>query len=129
MFISKGINQKKLLEFVSNFKKIGSLQQFGVIHNNELKVKFSVEPYDVNDIKQLFSVSKTFTSIAIGKAIDNGLLNIHDKVIKFFPCDNPSEYLSKMEIFHLITMTTGHDHCVMPDIASSNPIEIGRAHV
>ena len=123
MYISKEINQKKLLDFVEKFKEIGYLQQFGIIHNNELKLKFSINPYLESDNKQLFSVSKSFTSMAIGKAIDNGLLNIHDKVIKFFPVENPSENLKKMEVFHLITMTTGHDRCVMPLIACPNPVE------
>lgn len=124
MFIKEEINQKKVLEFVEKFKSIGSLQQFGIIQNDELKLKFAVSPYLESDVKQLFSVSKSVTSIAIGKAIDNGLLNIHDKVIKFFPVPNPSPRLAKMEVFHLITMTTGHDRCVMPLIgASSNPIQ------
>ena len=55
MFIDKGINQKKVLEFVHKFKEIGYLQQFAVVHNNELKIKFAVEPYKEEDIKQLFS--------------------------------------------------------------------------
>ena len=120
MFISKDINQKKILEFVEKFKEVGSLQQFGIYHNDELKIKFSINPYLESDSKQLFSVSKSFTSMAIGKAIDNGLLDIHDKVIKFFSVPNPSERLAKMEIFHLITMTTGHDRCVMPLIGTTN---------
>lgn len=124
MFFSSDINQKKILEFVEKFKKIGSLQQFGIIKDNELKVKFAVKPYETTDVKQLFSCSKSFTSMAIGKAIDNGLLDIHDKVIKFFPVENPSDRLAKMEILHLITMTTGHDRCIMPVIGmSDDPIK------
>ena len=124
MYFSSDINQKKIYEFVKKFKKIGHLQQFGIVKDNELKVKFAINPYEESDIKQLFSCSKSFTSMAIGKAIDNGLLDIHDKVIKFFPVINPSKRLAKMEVFHLITMTTGHDKCVMPIIgASDNPVK------
>ena len=61
MIISKNINQKALYEFVKKFKELGYLQQMGIIHKDELIMKFSIEPYEVTDVKQLFSISKTFT--------------------------------------------------------------------
>lgn len=126
MFIDKGINQKKVLEFVQKFKEIGYLQQFAVVHNNELKIKFAVEPYKEEDIKQLFSLSKTFTSMAIGKAVDEGKLRLDEKVIDIFPFfapQNPSENMKKMTVFNLLTMNTGHASCVMPQMCmNGNPI-------
>lgn len=126
MFIEKGINQKALLDFVNKFKKIGHLQQFAVVHKNELKIKFAVEPYIEEDIKQLFSLSKTFTSMAIGRAVDEGKLRLDEKIIDIFPFfapQNPSENLKKMTVFNLLTMNTGHTSCVMPQICmGGNPI-------
>ena len=127
MYVNKRINQKSMLKFVQKFKEIGSLQQFGLIHNNEVMVKFAVKPYEENDIKQLFSISKSFTAIAIGMAVDNRLIDIHDKVINFFPYNLPkviSENLAKMEIYHLLTMTTGHSECTMARMSMcSDPIK------
>ena len=60
----------------------------------------------------MYSVSKTFTSVAVGLAIDEGLLCLDDKVISFFPDDLPeevSENLAEMDIRSLLTMTCGHD--------------------
>lgn len=60
----------------------------------------------------LFSVSKTFTSIAVGMAINEGYIKLSDKVISFFPNDlpeKPSKNLKKMTIRDLLTMTGGHD--------------------
>ena len=60
----------------------------------------------------LNSVSKTFAATAIGFAVAEGKLKVTDKVISFFPDKLPaqvSENLKKMEIRHLLTMTTGHD--------------------
>ena len=122
MYISADVNQKKIYEFVEKFKKIGYLQQFGIIKDNEVKVKFSIKPYEVSDVKQLFSCSKSFTSMAIDKAIDNGLLDIHDKVIKFFPVSNPNPRLKEMEVYHLLTMTTGHDRCILKDICTASDL-------
>ena len=60
----------------------------------------------------LWSVSKTFTSIAVGMAIDEGKLNLKDKLVSFFPEDlpeNPSEYLKEITVRDLLTMSCGHD--------------------
>ncbi|WP_373494250.1 ChbG/HpnK family deacetylase [Aquiflexum sp.] len=65
-----------------------------------------------NKTHVLYSVSKTFTSTAIGFAIQEGLLNVSDKVISFFPDKLPKEIspdLQSLEIRHLLTMTVGHD--------------------
>ena len=60
----------------------------------------------------LNSVSKTFTCAAVGLAIDEGLINLEDKVISFFPDKLPetiSDNLAQMNIRHLLTMNTGHE--------------------
>jgi CubicO group peptidase (beta-lactamase class C family) len=60
----------------------------------------------------LWSISKTFTATAIAFCMAEGKLKVTDKVISFFPDKLPteiSENLKKMEIHHLLTMTTGHD--------------------
>lgn len=60
----------------------------------------------------LWSVSKTFTSMAVGFAIADGKLSLEDKVIDYFPRDLPeevSENLAAMTIRDLLTMNCGHD--------------------
>ncbi len=60
----------------------------------------------------MFSVSKTFTAIAVGLAINEGKLNLTNPVVKFFPDqlpDEPSDYLKAMTVRDLLTMTCGHD--------------------
>jgi hypothetical protein len=60
----------------------------------------------------LFSVSKSFTSMAIGLLVEAGQLSIDDQVISFFAAeelpDQVSDNLAAMRIRHLLTMTTGH---------------------
>lgn len=127
MILNKNVNQKALFEFVEKFKEIGYLQQMGIIHKDELILKFAVKPYELTDVKQLFSISKTFTSMAIGLAISEGKMKLHDKVVDYFrPLINGEidERLAKMEVFHLLTMTTGHDSCVMHKIGPTpNPVK------
>ncbi|MET7281203.1 serine hydrolase [Kribbella sp. NPDC005582] len=70
-------------------------------------------PYRLTDRHLLYSVSKSFTSTAIGLAVDAGLLSIDDKAVSFFgPEDLPetvSDNLAAMTVRHLLTMSTGHD--------------------
>lgn len=59
----------------------------------------------------LNSVSKTFTSTAVGLAIAEGKLSLEDKLVDLFPeyCpENPSEYLKEINVEHLLTMNCGH---------------------
>ncbi len=58
----------------------------------------------------LYSVSKSFTSTAVGFAISEGLMSAEDQVISFFPeflPDTVSEYLSELKVKHLLTMSVG----------------------
>ena len=60
----------------------------------------------------LNSVSKTFTSTAVGLAIAEGRLSLSDKVVDLFPDKLPadvSDNLKKVEVRHLLTMSGGHD--------------------
>jgi len=60
----------------------------------------------------LHSVSKTFTSMAVGLCIDEGYFKLDDPVISFFmdkAPENPSENLKKMTVRDLLTMNCGHE--------------------
>lgn len=68
----------------------------------------------------LFSATKTFTATAVGFAVDEGKLNVTDKVISFFPDKLPQQIspeLQKLEVRHLLTMSTGFDKNPGKDIA------------
>jgi CubicO group peptidase (beta-lactamase class C family) len=68
-------------------------------------------PYSAEAPHSLYSLSKSFTSTAIGLLIDEGKLRLDDKVLKFFPDDAPadaSDNLKAMRIRDLLCMATGH---------------------
>jgi CubicO group peptidase (beta-lactamase class C family) len=58
-----------------------------------------------------YSLSKSFTSTAVGLAIADGRLSLDDEVLKFFPEDapaQPSANLQSMRVRDLLRMATGH---------------------
>lgn len=68
-------------------------------------------PYAAELPHMLFSLSKSFTSSAVGLAVAEGLLTVDDPVISFFPDQLPgvvSDHLAGMQVRHLLTMSTGH---------------------
>lgn len=68
-------------------------------------------PYAPQYQHAMFSATKTFTSMAIGFAVQEGLLNIDDKVMSFFPellLDTIPPQLAKLTVKHLLTMSVGH---------------------
>ena len=68
-------------------------------------------PYGPELNHMLYSLSKSFTSTAIGFAVAEGKLKVEDRVTTFFPEDLPeqvSEYLAALRVKDLLTMSVGH---------------------
>ncbi len=68
---------------------------------------------EVERLHDVFSVSKSFTSTAIGLAQSQGLLSLDDKLYDFFPehaglCD--SEANRMITLRHLLTMSSGFEN-------------------
>ena len=88
-------------------------------HSEELHGIMVVQHGKVLEEKQLapdtahvlHSVSKTFTSTAVGFAISEGLLSLDDKIVDIFPesvPENASDTLKRVSIRNLLTMNSGH---------------------
>ncbi len=60
----------------------------------------------------MWSVSKTWTSVAVGFAVTENKLSVEDKVISFFPDDLPEtvpDNLAELRVKDLLTMSVGHE--------------------
>lgn len=68
-------------------------------------------PYSADRPHLLYSLTKSFTSVAVGLAIGDGLLSLDDRVVDVLPDHVPadvSEQGRRLTVHHLLTMTTGH---------------------
>lgn len=81
------------------------VKQIAVRQNGELIARHLFEPEDRPDV---WSVSKTFTSIAAGFAVAEGLFSLESRFSDYFP-----EYGSKSEITvsDALSLKTGHSGC------------------
>ena len=68
-------------------------------------------PYAADVPHVMYSLSKSFTSTAVGLVVNEGKLSLDDEVWKFFPEDAPAEpapNLKAMRVRDLLIMSTGH---------------------
>jgi CubicO group peptidase (beta-lactamase class C family) len=68
-------------------------------------------PYSSERPHLLYSLTKSFTSIAVGLAIADGLLALDDRVVDVLPDHVPrdvSEQGRRITVHHLLSMTAGH---------------------
>ena len=66
----------------------------------------------------VWSLSKSFTSTAVGLAIAEERFALADRVVDLLPDETPADIddrLSRMTVRHLLTMTTGHATESLPD--------------
>jgi CubicO group peptidase (beta-lactamase class C family) len=76
-------------------------------------------PHTAGRPHTMFSVSKSFTSTAVGIAAHEGLIALDDHVVDLLPDDapaDPGEHLRAMRVRDLLTMTTGHSASTMEGI-------------
>src|SRR5690606_23514679 len=109
----QGIDSPALLAFVEEAdQKIDSLHSLMVVRHGQVVAEGWWAPYQANAPHELYSLSKSFTSSAIGFAAKEGKLSVDDLVISFFPEDapeQPSANLKSMRIRDLLSMSAGHE--------------------
>ncbi|MDA0635135.1 serine hydrolase [Nonomuraea sp. MCN248] len=69
-------------------------------------------PYSAGRPHLLYSLTKSFTSVAVGLAIADGLLSLDDRVVDVLPDHVPagiSEQGRRITVHHLLSMTSGHN--------------------
>ena len=109
---AQGIASSAILAFVEAADRdIDSLHSLMLLRHGKVVAEGWWAPYAPELPHMLFSLSKSFTSSAIGLAVAEGLLTVDDRVLSFFPDEAPaevSENLAAMRVRDLLTMTTGH---------------------
>ena len=125
---SQGIASAAIQDFVTAVEQnIQSLHSFMLLRHGTVIAEGWWHPYRPEAPHVLFSLSKSFTSTAVGLAVADGLLSVEDPLLKFFPQEAPQKIdpnLAAMQVRHLLTMTTGHHEDTTERIMrASNPLK------
>ncbi|GAB3768094.1 hypothetical protein GCM10028818_01930 [Spirosoma horti] len=116
----QGVAPGGLLDFVNTIeaKKL-NVHSVMVLRHGQVVAEGWWAPYAPDLKHTLYSLSKSFTSTAVGMAIAEKRLTVEDKVVSFFPKDVPatiSDNLAAMRVKDLLTMSTGHDKDTTPSL-------------
>ena len=117
---TQGVASGGLLDFVNTVEKANlNLHSLMIVRHGQVVAEGWWAPYAPQLKHTLYSLSKSFTSTAVGMAVAEGKLTVEDKVISFFKADLPatiSDNLAAMRVKDLLTMSTGHDKEPTPNM-------------
>ncbi len=97
------------------YKKLNDLPNVDIHHlmvlrHDKVIGEMHAAPYRATDLHTLYSASKTVTAMAIGLAVDDGLLSIDDKMSKYLRDKMPATHspaLDSLTVRHVLMMAAG----------------------
>jgi CubicO group peptidase (beta-lactamase class C family) len=108
----QGISSEAIREFaLAADQQLKTLHSFMLVRHGNVVAEAWWKPQTAETSHVMHSLSKSFTSTAVGLAIEEGKLSLDDEVLKFFPEDapaEPSKNLKAMRVRDLMIMSTGH---------------------
>lgn len=110
----EGVSSRVLLDLYKAWGKLDSLNSFIIVRRGKVIAEHYYAPYRPETPHMLFSLTKSFTSLAIGFAEAEGLLSLDDPAVDHFPemtFKQDRTILKKITIRHLLTMSGGHQVC------------------
>ncbi|MFZ5495421.1 MAG: serine hydrolase domain-containing protein [Verrucomicrobiota bacterium] len=108
---SQGISSAGLLPLLDEAEvRAFGLHGLMILRHGKVVAEGWWAPYSADEPHMLFSLSKSFTATAVGLLQAEGRINIHDKLVSFFPDEVPadaSDNLQNMRLRDLLMMSTG----------------------
>ena len=105
-----GVQSGAIANFVDELQKLNYVHSFVLLKDGKLVAEGYWAPYDAETPHALYSLSKSFTSMAIGLAIQDGELTLEDRIADIFPEESAeiSEKYRSVTVRDLLTMRSGH---------------------
>ena len=105
-----GISSAAIRKLIADFKKSDvEVHSLMILRHGKVAFESWAYPFTPDMPHIMYSVSKSFTSTAIGFAIEEGLLTLETKLVDIFPDYNKEDdkNLQQLTVYHLLTMTAG----------------------
>ena len=113
---SVGISSKKVLEFIKILESYSfCTHNIIMARGDSIFTEIYYKPFNENFKHRMYSISKSFVSIAIGMAQEEGLLSLDDKMVEYFPeyvNETTSKLIKQTTIKDLLVMETGIQNCI-----------------
>lgn len=110
---AEGVSSEAIQKYIEQIDpNKHELHSYMLIRHGKVISEAWWKPYSADKVHSMYSVSKSWTSTAIGFAVTEKRLSVQDKVISFFPeyadlKDKP--FLQDLRVQDLLTMSVGHE--------------------
>jgi len=119
----EGVSSKAIRDWIKSYDTPKhELHSIMVLRHGKVIAEGWAKPYAANEKHTMYSVSKSWTSTAIGFLVDEGKLKVTDKVIDIFPeykDIQTNKYLNDISVKDLLTMSVGHKIEPLRSVVSS----------
>ncbi|MBR4235670.1 MAG: serine hydrolase [Clostridia bacterium] len=110
---SLGIASGSVVRFLDKMKTYEfPIHSYIVSRHGKIAAEGYTHPFGPNVKHRMYSVSKSFTSVAIGMLVTEGRLSLDDTAASFFPeyiPENPSPYTMRATVRDLLRMATPNE--------------------
>ena len=107
---SQGVPSEAISAFMDDLARNNlNMHSFLLVRNGKTLAECYWPFFNAEKKHRMYSVSKSFTSVAIGMMIDEGRISLDDKVADLFPeyiPANPHPFILQATIRHLLMMST-----------------------
>ncbi|UZQ86079.1 beta-lactamase family protein [Thermoclostridium stercorarium] len=108
-----GIPSKAVLNFIDELEYAGlCMHGFVMVRYGKVFAEAYYAPFHADFPHRMFSISKSFTSVAIGLLQEEGKLSINDRICDYFPDKLPAggvhPYIAKTTIRDMLRMASPH---------------------
>ena len=105
-----GISSENVKEYIESLEKKGLYTHDCIIaRGNRIAYEAYWKPFNENFLHRMYSVTKSFVSLAIGFLEQDGLISLDDKIAKYFPEEmkqQKDENFKNQTIRHMLMMST-----------------------
>ena len=105
-----GVSEQNIQKFLNELNRRGlNMHSVLMLRGNDIFFERYWAPFTANMPHRMYSVTKSFVSVAIGCLLDEGKISLDDPIVKYFPDklpENLSPYMAEQTIRHMLMMST-----------------------
>ncbi|MCF0131763.1 MAG: beta-lactamase family protein [Pseudobutyrivibrio sp.] len=122
-----GIDERQIINIIERLDKQRiNMHSLLILKGNNLICEAYWKPYNNNMLHRMFSISKSFTAIAIGFLLEEGKFDLDDAICDYFPEYIPNDvhpWIKSMTIRDCLMMRTCHASTTYKNNMHSNWVE------
>ncbi len=105
----QGLDSLYIKNFITKLEKNQvNIHSLIIMLNNHIITEGYYSPIKPDTLQRMFSITKSFVSIAVGILADKGKIGLDDKIVNYFPDKlpkNPSNEIMKLTIRNMLKMS------------------------